>query len=78
MALSREGLARVRSALAAAVRAALARLQVASPRSPTRAPITAPFLYNDQYVGVLVQSRGHALFFWSLSGIIQMESIHIF
>ena len=38
-----------------------------SPRSPTRAPITAPFLYNDKSVGVLVQSRGHALFcclFW--------------
>ena len=33
------------------------------PRPPTRAPITAPFLDNDQSVGVLVQSRGHALFF---------------
>ena len=41
--------------------------------SPTRAPITALFLYNDQSVGVLVQSRGHALFFLSLSGMIQME-----
>ena len=41
--------------------------------SPTRAPITALFLYNDQSVGVLVQSRGHALFFLSLSGMIQIE-----
>ena len=55
-------------------RAALARWQgLVSPRSPTRAPITAPFLYNDQSVGVLVQSRGRALFFLSLSGMIQME-----
>ena len=47
------------------------------PRSPTRAPITAPFLYNDQSVGVLVQSRGHALFM-SLSGMVQMEGIYIY
>ena len=38
-----------------------------SPRPPTRAPIRAPitalFRYNDQSVGVLLQSRGHAHFF---------------
>ena len=56
-------------------RAALARWQgLVSPRSPTRAPITAPFLYDDQSVGVLVQSRGHALFLMSFSGMIQMPN----
>ena len=33
---------------------------------PTRAPITALFLYNDQSVGVLLQPRGHALFFFGI------------
>ena len=83
IALSREGLARVRVRPRRGRRAALARWQgrvsavshtrpnhspvsqpcFSSPRSPTRAPITALFLYNDQSVGVLLQSRGPALFF---------------
>ena len=79
IALSREGLARVRvrprrGPTRRASEVARSRLRgfphVASPRSPTRAPITAPFPYNDQSVGVLVQSRGHALFFLSLSGLL--------
>ena len=50
-------------ALAAAVAQRQRGGKVASPWSPTRAPITALFLYNDQSVGVLLQSHGHALFF---------------
>ena len=73
-ALSREGRARVRVHPRRGRRAALAMWQGrVSPRSPTRAPITAPFLTNDQSVGVLVQPRGHALRFRSLSGMIQLE-----
>ena len=42
---------------------------------PTRAPITALFLYNDQSVRVPLQSRGHALFFLSQSLVLDRHGL---
>ena len=51
-------------ALAAAVAQRYRGGKVASPRSSTRAPITALFLYNDQSVGVPPTVPRSRAFFW--------------